>query len=168
MDSDRTNTRNDGMTSAAPAWSKRKAAVLRTGLEVDYRLVMRAGLLRCVLNGGIVSAVALLSGCAAAPAPVPLVDLAFIQDGVTSTDLAIQKLGVPSSQLAASSGGKVLMFQIGRDAAGLHAHWYTYTKSDWYDFLDHWAAYDVRYSLVLVFDQRGVLERHALVKLRAR
>jgi hypothetical protein len=129
---------------------------------------MRAGPLRCVFNCAIVSAVALLSGCAAAPTPAPLVDLAFIQDGVTSTDLAIRKLGAPTSQLAASSGGKVLMFRIGQDAEGLHAQWYTYTKSDWYDFLDRWAAYDVRYSLVLVFDQRGVLERHALVKLRAR
>lgn len=129
---------------------------------------MRVGPLRGVFNCAIVSAIALLCGCAAAPARAPLVDLTFIQDGVTSTDLAIRKLGAPASQLAASSGGKVLMFQIGQDAEGLHAQWYTYSKSDWYDFLDRWATYDVRYSLVLVFDERGMLERHALVKLRAR
>lgn len=103
-----------------------------------------------------------------APAPAPLVDLGFLQVGVTTSDLAVRYLGAPSLQVGASAGGKVLMFRIGQDSAGLHAQWYTHHKSDWYGFLDRWAAYDVRYSLVLVFDDRGVLQRQALVRIWAR
>jgi hypothetical protein len=106
-----------------------------------------------------VAVLALLqAGCGTTPPPAEplgaLVDVAFIRDGVTTRGECIQRLGAPSRTMATGTGGEVLTYWLGRDAAGgLRA-------------VVSWAVFEpVRYSLVLSFDAAGVLVRHSMVKV---
>ena len=93
-----------------------------------------------------------LAACAATIGRPDL--LAFLADGATRREDALLRLGQPSSTL---QGERVLTWRIGEDGGGY--------------FLDPGAVRPVlpyrAYSLVLIFDDAGLLRRHALVALSA-
>lgn len=78
--------------------------------------------------------------------------LSFLHDGTTTRTEVVERLGEPSAQLRADH---ILTYRIvGSDAAG-YGVW-----------APHATQPDARLSLVLVFDDQGVLQRHALIKVR--
>ncbi len=96
----------------------------------------------------------LLGGCVTPnqfPAKPHLLD--FLQDGKTTKEETLLKLGQPSATLESE---KYLTYRVGQD-----------TKQGYF-LLDRapmgWAG--VKYSLVLVFDPQGVLQKHSLVEVR--
>lgn len=100
----------------------------------------------------VLSALCMLYGCATLP-PVPADKnlLTFAAPG-TSREAVLLKLGEPS---ASFEQGKILTYRIGED------------NDQGYFLLDrqiYWAR--TKYSLVLVFDEKGVLTKHALVPVR--
>ena len=103
----------------------------------------------CILA---ISAFALMIGCAHVP-PVPAdKNLLSIVTVGTSREAIVLKLGEPSTTL---ENGRILAYRIGED------------KGEGYFLLDrqvHWA--NTKYSLVLVFDEKGILIKHTLVQVR--
>jgi hypothetical protein len=106
----------------------------------------------------------LIQGCATTPSVKPADPdlllssglLSFLQDGATSREVVVLKLGVPSAQL---EGDRILMYQLRSDEQGT---WYlTAPEWDTYAGLRSWKPGTC--SLVLVFDEDGVLRRHSLV-----
>ncbi len=94
----------------------------------------------------------LLYACATnAPVADPQL-LDFIQDGTTTRDEILLNLGQPS---AVFQDEAILTYRIGEDKRGYFIE--VPSVSDW-QF--------VRYSLVLVFDAKGTLQRHNLVSVR--
>lgn len=96
----------------------------------------------------------LLAGCVTTPqlaADPRLLD--FLQDGQTAKDTVILKLGQPSATL---ESGHILTYRLGQE------------KKRGYYLREAGATnwLELKYSLVLVFDARGVLERHSLVEVR--
>mgnify|MGYP006279726241 FL=1 len=99
------------------------------------------------LRGALAAALIALAGCAAAPAGQPGL-LAFIVDGTTRREDVLLRLGEPG---ATYENARILAYRLRRDERG-------YLLASQHD---GWAG--VHYSLVLVFDTGGVLQRHALV-----
>ena len=92
----------------------------------------------------------LFAGCATTP--LGRADLlAFIEDGRTSREEAYLQLGEPS---AFFEGGRILSFRLGQDDGG----YFLVEKAKGF--------VDVRFSLMMVFDDRGVLQRHSLVRVK--
>jgi len=77
--------------------------------------------------------------------------LAFLQNGVTTRADAVLQLGTPTATLEQE---KIITFRIGQDP-----------KQGYYVVSPRQASpwQSVRYSLVLVFNAEGVLQRHRLV-----
>ena len=96
----------------------------------------------------------LSTGCVATrqPAADPRL-LDFLQDGQTSKEAVLLKLGQPSALL---EGGRILTFRLGHEKK----RGYFLREAGVTDWLS------LRYSLVLVFDDQQVLRRHALVEVR--
>ena len=82
--------------------------------------------------------------------------LEFLQDGVTTRTDAVLRLGQPTSVLESEG---ILTFRIGED-----------TKQGYYvvgpGTASGWLWEEARYSLVLVFDEGGVLRKHSLVLVK--
>jgi hypothetical protein len=79
--------------------------------------------------------------------------LDFLQDGQSSKEAVLLKLGQPSAVL---ESGRVLTYRLGEEKGGSY-------------FLREASAtnwFGLKFSLVLVFDQAGVLQRHSLVPVR--
>lgn len=99
-------------------------------------------------------ALLILTGCATVntPAPDPLL-LDFLQDGQTSREEIVLRLGAPSQTM---ENERVLFYRLAQDKRGYlireprHDHF--------------WAG--VQISLVLVLDDRGVLQQHSLVNVQ--
>ena len=92
----------------------------------------------------------LLSGCATQP--LGRADLLnFIEDGKTTREQAFLNLGEPSS---AYEGDRILCFRLGQDKGG------NYIVGNAIHFTG------VNSSLVMVFDEQGVLRRHSLVQVK--
>jgi hypothetical protein len=112
---------------------------------------------RILVAGTVLVCALLLVGCASSAATErslgPIITLEFIEDGVTTIEQAVQRLGAPSQTIAGMAGGKMLTFWFAQEAGGLHAS----AGTPSFNF--------GRYSLVLSFDAHGVLVRHALVKV---
>jgi hypothetical protein len=94
----------------------------------------------------------LIASCAAGkvrpvagPEGKPPVILAFVEDGTTSRDEVQQQLGAPASSFDQE---RILAYRLDED----------------FDLTD--ALPDASYSLIFVFDGRGVLQRHSLVRIR--
>ncbi|RMF94589.1 MAG: hypothetical protein D6727_12500 [Gammaproteobacteria bacterium] len=83
--------------------------------------------------------------------------LSFLQDGVTTREQVLLKLGSPSMQFEQQ---RILTYQIRIDSDGI-AHVFWPRRSELNPVLTHWEP--EIYSLVLVFGADGVLEKHALV-----
>ena len=88
--------------------------------------------------------------------------LPFIEDGKTTKEEAIQKLGAPSAKF---NGGAILTYKLSRlneSELGLFA---VSRERDTHDFrIGAW--HRAQYSLVLVFDGESLLKRHSLVRSR--
>lgn len=78
--------------------------------------------------------------------------LGFIEDGKTTREQAYLSLGEPAGLY---EGGRILSFRLGRDEGG--------------DFVIGKASGfgGVRTSLIMVFDDQGILSRHSLVQMKA-
>jgi len=83
--------------------------------------------------------------------------LSFIQDGVTTREEVLLKLGTPSAQF---EGQRILTYQIRIDKDGV-AHVFWPRRSELNPALTNWEQ-DI-HSLVLVFGPNGMLEKHSLV-----
>ncbi len=111
----------------------------------------------------VMSLIILATGCATPK--VQLADpqllfkselLSFVQDGVTTREEVVLKLGIPSAQI---EGEKILMYQLRADKDG-----------KWHLVAPLWnvspglrAWSEGTCSLVLVFGENGVLRKHSLV-----
>jgi hypothetical protein len=98
------------------------------------------------------------SGCATAPVkPGDRALLDFLHDGTTSRTEVVERLGEPSAQLKADG---VLCYRIAGDSQNGYAVVLPRRVSSIAD------DRVVSLSLVLTFDESGVLQRHALVPVR--
>ena len=96
-----------------------------------------------------------LAGCTTTPEkPVSSPHLLdFLNDGQTTKETALLKLGQPSAVL---ESGRVLTYRLGREDNGGY-------------FIREAAAtnwFALKFSLVLVFDPAEILQRHSLVQVR--
>jgi hypothetical protein len=95
----------------------------------------------------------LLCGCASTEKSTHgLQLLSFLQDGQTSREEITSSLGSPSRTM---QNERFLFYRVGHDRGG-------YFVGE----LNHRRWADVRYSLVLVFDDAGVLKEHSIVSVR--
>lgn len=78
--------------------------------------------------------------------------LGFIHDGRTSREETYLHLGEPS---ALYEGERIMSFRLGRDEGG----YFVVGKATGFA--------GVTTSLIMVFDEKGVLRRHALVQVKA-
>lgn len=83
--------------------------------------------------------------------------LASIQDGVTTRQELILRLGTPSTQF---EGQRILTYQVRMDKGG---EWQIFwpRRLSQHSWLGHWES--GVYSLVLVFNSDGILVKHSLV-----
>lgn len=100
-----------------------------------------------------------LAGCATAPSFESRADLLdFLVDGQTTREEAVLKLGHPSGKFEREN---ILTYRLGFEPKS--KGYYIVERKVQADGWPVW--WDVRYSLVLVFDDGGVLRRHALVEV---
>lgn len=86
--------------------------------------------------------------------------LEFLHDGTTSREEVILRLGQPSSTFESE---RIVTYRVG----GRKDEGYTISKqreSRWETASDTWV--DTNFSLVLVFNDAGILKRHALIQVR--
>ena len=96
-----------------------------------------------------------LVGCATTPIPGASHDLLkFLQVGQTTRQEVLLKLGQPSASFEQE---RILTYRIGEDAKQGYYLIIPNAKMQWQG---------VHYSLVLVFDSSGVLQRHNLVAVQ--
>jgi len=136
---------------------------LRT-MRLRTRRIRMANALNLIREMALLLTCALLiTGCATPkvqPADPQLIFkselLGFLQDGVTTREEAVLKLGIPSAQI---EGEKILMYQLRADENGkwhmVAPRWNVNTG------LRTWS--EGTCSLVLVFGANGVLQKHSLV-----
>jgi hypothetical protein len=99
-----------------------------------------------------------LAGCATAPVKGRADLLAFLVDGATTRETVLLQLGQPSGRFERE---RILTYRLGYDEKTGN-HWLVEREAG----PSGWAAWDrARYSLVLVFDERGVLRKHARVEV---
>lgn len=77
--------------------------------------------------------------------------LDFLQDGITTREDVYMKLAEPS---AVWEGGRIMSYQLDRNDKG------------YVPMRRREAAWTVKYSLMLAFDEHGVLRRHSLVDIK--
>jgi hypothetical protein len=96
----------------------------------------------------------LLAGCATtAPPPADPHLLDSLQDGQSTKEAIVLKLGQPSSVL---ESGRILTYRVGQETdRGYFLR--EAANTNWFE---------LKFSLVLVFDASEVLERHSLVEVR--
>lgn len=122
-------------------WINSSAAWLRQRLNREARKI--------ALGFGLAGAIAVVS-CAPVIGKKDL--LAFLQVGQTTRQDVYLHLADPSNEY---EGGRIVTFRIGEDEGGLYPM--VRTPSWRYD----------RYSLVLAFDETGVLRKYSLVQVRS-
>lgn len=106
-----------------------------------------------LVAGFLVAITLLISGCAStgkSPGDPQLIS--FLQDGQTPRQEILRRLGSPTLTMEDES---ILFFRLGEDRRG-----YFIRELD----KERWAG--VRYSLVLILDDAGMLKEHSLVKVR--
>ena len=100
-----------------------------------------------------------LIGCATAPESKVSVDLLdFLVDGQTSRTEVLLKLGQPSAKFETE---KILTYQLGVTAKT--GAYYVVERRTESSSWPNWTR--AKYSLVLVFDENGVLRKHSKVQV---
>lgn len=103
-----------------------------------------------VKHNALLLLICLVTACASQP--LGRVDLLnFIEDGKTTREQAFLNLGEPA---ASYEGGRILCFRLGHDKGG------DYIVGSAIRFTG------VKSSLVMVFDEQGILTRHSLVQVK--
>ena len=100
-----------------------------------------------------------LAGCATTPPVKGRVDLLeFLADGTTTRETVLLQLGQPSGRFEHE---KILTYRLGYDEKTKH-YWLVEREND----AAGWSTWlRAQYSLVLVFDEQGVLRRHSRVEV---
>ena len=99
-----------------------------------------------------------LTGCATPPVKGRADLLEFLVDGTTTRETVLLQLGQPSGRFEHE---KILTYRLGYDEKTRH-YWLVERESDptgWSTWLH------AQYSLVLVFDEQGVLRKHSRVEV---
>ena len=99
-----------------------------------------------------------LTGCATPPVRGRADLLAFLVDGTTTRQTVLLQLGEPSGRFEHE---KILTYRLGYDEGTKH-YWLVERENDptgWPTWLR------AQYSLVLVFDEQGVLRKHSRVEV---
>ena len=145
-------------------WSKCRFHLPKKG-GVPARMSHDMGSIKLLqLIGAAIATIVMVTGCATTPHVQPADPqllfkselLAFIQDGVTTREEVVVKLGIPSAQF---EGEKILMYQLRADQTG---KWHLIAPQiNTSTGFRAWREGTV--SLVLVFGGHGVLRRHSLV-----
>ncbi|NJD24498.1 MAG: hypothetical protein FIB06_03730 [Betaproteobacteria bacterium] len=91
-----------------------------------------------------------MTGCTTAPIGNKQL-LGFLQDGVTTREEIYLRLAEPS---ATFEGGRILTYRLDEDGSG-----YVLSKRTGRGFTG-------KYSLVLAIDEKGILRRHSLVRIK--
>lgn len=104
---------------------------------------------------------ALLAGCSAAVRQMSKTSLEFLEDGKTTKDMMILKLGPPSGTF---EGEKILSYRLGKTRDGYFVidrvvYPNVYYGSVWLSGLEG------KFDLMLVFDMNEVLQKHSLVPI---
>jgi hypothetical protein len=101
-----------------------------------------------------------LAGCATAPPPLKVSPdlLSFLSDGKTTRTEAIISLGQPSGRFEAEN---ILTYRLGFDPR--NSGYYVVERETTTNGWPTWK--EAKFSLVLVFDDAGVLRKHSLVKV---
>jgi hypothetical protein len=82
----------------------------------------------------------------------------FLEDGKTSKQMVILKLGQPSGTF---EGERILTYRIGRDEKG-YLVLDRQARLGWWDETKYFSLF----SLVLIFDEKNVLSKHSMVAVR--
>jgi hypothetical protein len=99
-----------------------------------------------------------LTGCTTTPVKGRADLLAFLVDGTTTRETVLLQLGQPSGRFEHE---KILTYRLGYEEKTKH-YWLVERENSptgW----PTWLA--ARFSLVLVFDEQGVLRKHSLVEV---
>ena len=103
----------------------------------------------------------LLAGCATTSPPAEKIAekafLEFLEDGKASKQAVILKLGQPSGTF---EGEKIVTYRIGKDDQG----YFVVDRQRTALALTNWTG--TRFSLVLIFDEHNILQKHSLVPVR--
>ena len=108
------------------------------------------------------AALILLTACASSPIIGKKDLLGFLQVGQTTRQDVYQRLGDPSTQY--EEGSRIVTYRIGEDKGGLFVRAGKWDQGSNGEVSGDWTG--VRYSLVLAFDETGVLRRQSLVQIR--
>ena len=83
--------------------------------------------------------------------------LEFLEDGKTSKQAVLLKFGQPSGTF---QGERILTYRIGRDEKGF----FMLDRQTGAPVPYGW--YETKFSLVLIFDENNVLQKHSMVLVR--
>ena len=114
---------------------------------------------RIVIKAVAVFIFLLLLGCATPRSVGPVPDkglLDFLEDGKTTKQMAFEKLGQPSGTY---ENGRILTYRIGNEEG---KGYYIVGAGPSGEML----FIKSKHSLVLIFNDKGILERHSLVNVR--
>jgi len=105
-------------------------------------------------------AVFALAGCATTPPPLKVSPdlLNFLSDGKATRTEAIITLGQPSGRFESE---KILTYRLGFEPR--NSGYYVVERETTANGWPTWTA--AKFSLVLVFDDAGILQKHSLVKV---
>lgn len=114
----------------------------------------------CILGVAMALALALIvSGCATSQPLKSRADLlTFLVDGKTARQEVFLQLGQPSARF---ENERILTYRLGYESK--NSGYYVLEREVTYEGWPAWKA--ANFSLVLVFDEGGVLKRHSLVRV---
>ena len=125
--------------------------------HADIQKLHDTGWIYCVI--GLALALT-LAGCATTPPPLKGSSdlLNFLSDGKTTRTEAIITLGQPSGRFESE---KILTYRLGHEPK--HNGYFIVEREATGSGWPAWTA--AKFSLVLVFDDAGILKKHSLVKV---
>jgi hypothetical protein len=126
---------------------------------MEQKKFMKIQATRIVIKAFAVFIFLLLLGCATPRSGGPVPDkglLDFLEDGKTTKQMVFEKLGQPSGTY---ENGRILTYRIGNE------------EGEGYYIIGAGPSQTMlfiksKYSLVLIFNDVGILERHSLVSVR--
>lgn len=114
------------------------------------RLTLQRDVLMNLISAIFALLTVVLAGCATSPTGNPQL-LDFLQDGSTTREDVYLNLAEPVETF---EGGRILAYHLVQDKTGYMVA--TRRTNTW----------NVRFSLVLSFDDRGILRRHSVVPVK--
>ena len=130
------------------------------GTAVEGMIQLQPKKLMSAKTFKILALVLTLAGCATTPPPLkgsPEL-LSFLTEGKTSWEAVITTLGQPSGRFESE---KILTYRLGFEPR--NSGYYVVERETTANGWPTWTA--AKFSLVLVFDDAGILRKHSLVKV---